>query len=166
MKRRDVIKGVAATAGVLSLHPRLLAAGDDAENTSFATPIRGLIRKDGALHQPVQLKIEGYAPGATCITRLDGRQLDSRKLSPGSNTFTVYLPPVESAHQVRVECEIDGKTISTNVRIEPVRKLQIFILPHSHHDLGYTDLQANVEEKQMHEHHSGNRAGAQNRRYP
>jgi alpha-mannosidase len=97
----------------------------------------------------VQLKIEGYAPGAMCTTRLDGRQVDSRNLSSGSNTFTVYLPPGESARLVRVECEIDGKTISTSVRIEPVRRLQIFILPHSHHDLGYTDLQANVEEKQM-----------------
>ena len=25
----------------------------------------------------------------------------------------------------------------------------IYALPHSHHDLGYTDLQANVEEKQI-----------------
>jgi alpha-mannosidase len=149
MKRRDVIKGVAATAGVLSLHPRLFGSGDDAENTSFATPIRGLARKQGALQQPVQLKVEGSASGATCITRFDGRQVDSRNLSPGPNTFSVYLPPVQSPRQVQVECEIAGKTISTNVRIEPVRKLQIFILPHSHHDLGYTDLQANVEEKQM-----------------
>jgi hypothetical protein len=27
--------------------------------------------------------------------------------------------------------------------------VRIFVLPHSHHDLGYTDLQSNVEEKQM-----------------
>jgi alpha-mannosidase len=33
--------------------------------------------------------------------------------------------------------------------LTPVRKVQVYILPHSHHDLGYTDLQANIEEKQM-----------------
>jgi len=31
----------------------------------------------------------------------------------------------------------------------PVRKVQEYVLPRSHDDLGYTDLQANVEEKQM-----------------
>ena len=44
---------------------------------------------------------------------------------------------------------VAGKSDSAEVRVEPVRKVQIFILPHSHHDLGYTDLQSNVEEKQM-----------------
>ena len=45
--------------------------------------------------------------------------------------------------------DIAGKSDSVEVRVEPVRKVLIFILPHSHHDLGYTDLQSNVEEKQM-----------------
>ena len=48
-----------------------------------------------------------------------------------------------------VEYDIAGKSDSVEVRVEPVRKVLIFILPHSHHDLGYTDLQSNVEEKQM-----------------
>ena len=46
-------------------------------------------------------------------------------------------------------CDIAGQHSTASVQLQPVRKLQIFILPHSHHDLGYTDLQANVEEKQM-----------------
>ena len=35
------------------------------------------------------------------------------------------------------------------VNLQPVRKVKVYILPHSHHDLGYTDLQADVEIKQM-----------------
>ena len=35
------------------------------------------------------------------------------------------------------------------MELKPVRQMSIYILPHSHHDLGYTDLQANVEEKQI-----------------
>ena len=27
--------------------------------------------------------------------------------------------------------------------------MTVYILPHSHHDLGYTDIQAEIEEKQM-----------------
>ena len=35
------------------------------------------------------------------------------------------------------------------VTLKPVRKVTVYVLPHSHHDLGYTDLQSNIEEKQM-----------------
>lgn len=152
MKRRDVIKGVAAIAGVCCVSHRLPAADEDRngpDSTPFAVPIRGLARKDGKLQQPIQLRIENSGPGATCITRVDGTDVDSRALSAGLSTFHVYLPAVSSARQVHVECEVGGKSMSAEVRLEPVRKVQIFILPHSHHDLGYTDLQANVEEKQM-----------------
>ena len=48
-----------------------------------------------------------------------------------------------------IDYEIAGKSDAAQVRVEPVRKVQIFILPHSHHDLGYTDLQSNIEAKQM-----------------
>jgi len=36
------------------------------------------------------------------------------------------------------------------VTLQPVRKLRAYILAHSHHDLGYTDLQPKIEERQMH----------------
>ncbi len=39
--------------------------------------------------------------------------------------------------------------VAATITLKPVRKILVYILPHSHHDLGYTDLQANVEEKQM-----------------
>lgn len=152
MKRRDVIKGVAATAGALYLKAGFSASSEsrsEAGKTQFAMPIRGLTKKNGKLQQPVQLKTENTVPGATCVTRIEGQEIDRRTLSAGPNTFNVYLPPVSSTRLIRVECEIAGESISSEVRLDPVRKLQIFILPHSHHDLGYTDLQANVEEKQM-----------------
>jgi alpha-mannosidase len=86
---------------------------------------------------------------AKMIVRVDQREVESRVLSPGTHTFEVYVDPVETARQVLIEYEIAGKSESAEVRLEPVRKVQIFILPHSHHDLGYTDLQSNVEEKQV-----------------
>ncbi len=152
MKRRDVIKGIAATAGVVCLQPRLRASDEDPSTTgksSFALPIRGLAKKNGKLLQPIQLKIEHSGADAACVTRLDHQEIDRRTLSAGTHTFLVYIPPVDAARQAVVESEIAGKLASSEIRLEPVRKVEIFILPHSHHDLGYTDLQANVEEKQM-----------------
>jgi hypothetical protein len=48
-----------------------------------------------------------------------------------------------------VQCDVDRKQIAATITLKPTRKVLVYILPHSHHDLGYTDLQVNVEEKQM-----------------
>jgi alpha-mannosidase len=152
MKRRTVIKGIAAAVGMAWVSPRISALGLDQvsmEKSSFAIPIRGLANKGGKIVQPIQLTIEHAGTDATLVVRADRQEIESRVLSPGTHTFNVYLEPVETARQMIIEYEIGGKSESTQVRIEPVRKVQIFILPHSHHDLGYTDLQSSVEERQM-----------------
>ena len=81
--------------------------------------------------------------------RADHQEVERRVLSSGTHTFNVFVNPVESARQVLIDYEIAGRVVEHGVRVEPVRKVQIFILPHSHHDLGYTDLQGNVETKQV-----------------
>lgn len=152
MERRDVMKGLAATVSVLCAQPKLPALGagpETAEKSSFALPIRGLAKKEGKLLQPIRLKIDHSGPDAVCVTRLDQHEIDRRTLSAGEHTFNVYVDPVEAAHEAVIAYEISDKTTSATIRLEPVRKVQIYVLPHSHHDLGYTDLQANVEEKQM-----------------
>jgi alpha-mannosidase len=152
MERRKVIKGIAATAGIIGAPPRILALGQDQaskEKSSFAVPIRGIANKDGKLVQPIQLTIAHAGTDATLVVRADHQEVERRVLSSGEHTFNVFVDPVETARQVVVDYEIAGKSDSAEVRVEPVRKVQIFILPHSHHDLGYTDLQGNVETKQV-----------------
>jgi len=117
--------------------------------TQLAVPIRGLVRKDGKLLQPVQLGIQNAPADATAVTKLSGIEVDRRLLSSGDNVFSVFTPAVSVPQEAEVKCEIDGKPISTTIQLQPVRKVLVYILPHSHHDLGYTDLQPNVEEKQM-----------------
>ena len=119
------------------------------EKPSFALPIRGLTNRGGRLVQPIQLTIAHSGADATSVVRADRQAVDRRVVSSGTHTFNVYVDPVESSRQVTIEYEIAGKSDSADVRLEPVRKVQIFILPHSHHDLGYTDFQKDVEEKQM-----------------
>jgi alpha-mannosidase len=153
MERREVIKGISAAAGiVICARPRIFALAQDQatkDNPSFALPIRGLANHAGRPVQPIQLTIEHTGVNATLVVRADHQEVDRRVVSSGTHTFNIYVNPVETARQVLIEYEVAGKSESAEVRVEPVRKVQIFILPHSHHDLGYTDLQSNVEEKQM-----------------
>ena len=68
MERRKVIKGIAATAGIICARPRILALGQDQaskEKPSFALPIRGIANKGGKLVQPIQLTIAHAGTEAT-----------------------------------------------------------------------------------------------------
>jgi alpha-mannosidase len=152
IERRNVIKGIAAAAGIICARPEILALGQDPtlmQKLNFALPIRGLANKGGKRVQPIQLTIEHAGADATLVVHADHQEVERRVLSSGANTFNVYVDPVETARLVLIDYEIGGKSDSTAVQLEPVRKVQIFILPHSHHDLGYTDLQRNIEEKQV-----------------
>ncbi len=43
-----------------------------------------------------------------------------------------------------------GTVVATDkVSVAPAKKMTIYILPHSHNDIGYTEIQTNVEKKQM-----------------
>src|SRR5882762_1417193 len=153
MKRRELLRRMSiAAGGAMCANPTWAMFFMDESQikaTQLAVPIRGLVRKDGKLLQPVQLGIQNAPADATAVTKLSGIEVDRRLLSSGDNVFSVFTPAVSVPQEAEVKCEIDGKPISTTIQLQPVRKVQVYILPHSHHDLGYTDLQPNVEEKQM-----------------
>ena len=61
----------------------------------------------------------------------------------------LLVEPVEKQTIAMVDVEADGKTlVRREVTLEPVRKFVFYLLPHSHHDIGYTHLQTEVEKKQ------------------
>ncbi len=154
MKRRDVLKGLSIVAGgALCTTPALSAFALDGDKPVAVPPlalaIRGLIRKDGKLMQPIQIFVQNSGGGATVVTTLDGTEIDRRTLASGQHTFNVLIDAVSEARDGSVTVKVGDSTSSAVVKLQPVRKVLVYVLPHSHHDLGYTDLQANVEEKQM-----------------
>jgi alpha-mannosidase len=155
MKRRDVLKGLSLVApGAIwprSLWPELVAQQQAAANaTRLATPVRGLARKDGRLMQPIYIAPPSAVPGAAVVTGVNGIEVDQRTLSPDQTSFPVFVDPVDAPKEVQVTVSAGTSAASATVKLQPVRKVTVYILPHSHHDLGYTDLQAKIEEKQMH----------------
>ncbi|HUZ97277.1 MAG TPA: glycoside hydrolase family 38 C-terminal domain-containing protein [Edaphobacter sp.] len=154
MKRRDVLKGLSIVAGgALCTTPALSAFALDGDKPAAVPPlalaIRGLIRKDGKLMQPIQIFVQNPGAGAAVVTTLNGTEIDSRTLASGQHTFNVLIDAVTEARDGSVTVKAGENTSSAVVKLQPVRKVLVYVLPHSHHDLGYTDLQANVEEKQM-----------------
>ena len=155
MKRRDVLKGLSiVTGGALCLGSSSLQALAIEEEVRVTKPplavgIRGLVRKNGKLLQPIQISVQPPGRDTEAVTTLDGVEIDRRTLSAGQQIFQVLIAAVAEARDGAVTVKVGDTTSSAVVKLQPVRKVLVYVLPHSHHDLGYTDLQADVEEKQM-----------------
>jgi alpha-mannosidase len=154
MRRRDFLKQLAATTGGLAygIPPTpaawLQSAQDQKSPPPPAVPIRGLIENSGQLLQPIRLTLQPGPPDSVASVRVDG--MERGQVAPPNGPFDVFVPAVDREQTVTVEVVVAGGTNSYSVVLKPVRKVTIYVLPHSHNDIGYTDLQSAVEEKQIH----------------
>jgi alpha-mannosidase len=109
-----------------------------------------LERRSKGLVQPLKVKVSyPYAEPVPGVVRLAGVGGKVVNLQFGSQTLELAAPAVAADKAIKVEVEAGGRVVaSREVTLKPVRKLEIYILPHSHNDIGYTALQADVEKKQ------------------
>jgi alpha-mannosidase len=153
MNRREILKTLTAVAGgsFIPLSAWRVDGQQANQNSGLfaAEPIRGLVKKNDKFLQPIQIRIQCSVSGTKAITKLDGVEIDSRLLTTGENSFPIFSEPVTAAHDANITVSVGELSASSGVKLLPVRKVLIYVLPHSHHDLGYTDIQPHIEEKQM-----------------
>ncbi len=97
----------------------------------------------GELRQAV-LAVIKPEPGAT-LTVVDGTRrqtFDVEQLPQFMNRLVIPLPPARQTRQVQVELAGTGR--QGTVELQPARRWTVFIVPHTHLDIGYTDLQERV----------------------
>jgi hypothetical protein len=71
-------------------------------------------------------------------------------LQLGYNTLQLPVTAVREVREVGVEISIDGQAArQEKLLLHPVRFREFWVLPHSHNDIGYSDLQSDVEKKQL-----------------
>ena len=166
MQRRDVLKGFSAAMGGALLPRTAWTRAFQQEAKPPAVAIRGLVRREGKLLQPIRIALPDAKAGAQVVTKVDGIAVDHRTLSEGVQSFDVFVEPVTTPRTSRVLVTVNGADQTANVERKPVRKLLVYVLPHSHHDLGYTDLQADVEEKQINNILQGMQLAQKTEHYP
>ncbi|SDE91369.1 glycosyl hydrolase-related protein [Terriglobus roseus] len=149
MQRRDVLKGFTAAMGSALITQQGWARGLEQSAPPIAVPIRGYVRKNSKLMQPVRITLPSARAGAEVVVKIDGEEHDRRKLASADQAFEIFVEPVSKPQRTRVSLTIDGVEHAAEIERKPVRQMKVYVLPHSHHDLGYTDLQAAVEEKQI-----------------
>ncbi|MCX6928922.1 MAG: discoidin domain-containing protein [Verrucomicrobia bacterium] len=128
-----------------------------------------LVERQGTeLVRPLKVTVNyPYVEQLDGVVRIAGSQEKAVPFTFGSQSVDLMVPAVESEKTVKVEVEAGGRSVaSREVTLKPVRKMVVFLLPHSHNDIGYTALQAEVEQKQNSNIETGLRLAQAMANYP
>jgi hypothetical protein len=108
-------------------------------------------RTPDGLRQPVRVTLHHpYARPAPVVLRVTDAAPRPFTLPPGPHTTEISLPEATSNQAVRIEVEALGQVVATHdLERKPVRQLTVYILPHSHTDIGYTAIQTDIEKRQV-----------------
>lgn len=113
-------------------------------------PTVAYLKQEGREARMVRLLFHGGNSYAKATVRIDfnGRQ-DSVLIPASEKGLTVYeIPlsggPVNRETQLAVQVVSEGRTYNGRCMVAPTQKWKVYLLPHSHVDIGYTNVQAKV----------------------
>ena len=96
------------------------------------------------------MTLRHFGEDADAVVRLQDGPAATLRLKSGSQEMELMADAVETETKRQVTVEVDGKTVaSREITLKPVKKLTVYILPHSHTDIGYTEIQTDIEKKQV-----------------
>ncbi len=105
-------------------------------------------QQNGQLQEDVEVTVrQGSVPIRSATLAFNGTRhvfpLDAR--APwGEQRSRIYLPVFEPHARVQVEWRAGGKAYTSEQLLDPAKRWTIYVVPHVHFDLGYTDYQAKV----------------------
>ncbi len=132
------------------LSPKRFALADVPETAIWKAETRQVLtRSKAGLVQPLLLTVLNTVKSPGLALFIDGQKADAAPLLPGEQTVEIPLPEVKEERDVRVEVRDGGRVLAERiVRVAPVRPWTVYFLPHSHVDIGYTELQTAVGRTQ------------------
>ncbi|MEO6837607.1 MAG: glycoside hydrolase family 38 C-terminal domain-containing protein [Ginsengibacter sp.] len=110
-----------------------------------------LFRKGDDTLQLIDVQIDHTKPtgNVTISTNIDKNKI-TQSLSLGVNTIEVLVPKVSAEKNIKVNVAVAGLlTKDEMIKLKPVIYREFDFVSHSHNDIGYSDLQDTVEQKQI-----------------
>jgi alpha-mannosidase len=103
---------------------------------------------DGKMYQPVLVSVLHIGQPAEAVVVVNGVESTKQSLKPGYKVIEGFAPAVKEPSEVQIDTKVAGKSIGKQtLTIKPVRKWEVYLLHHSHVDIGYTHVQTEVERK-------------------
>ncbi|GGB19700.1 glycoside hydrolase family 38 C-terminal domain-containing protein [Puia dinghuensis] len=113
-------------------------------------PLPFLSTRDGHDYQSVELTLANSGDPTSVTVHVKGEPDQQLGIDSGSRQLEIFLPEVKKSTTIAFSLLTNGKVVATGkADLQPVRKMTIYVLPHSHNDIGYTEIQTDVERKQM-----------------
>jgi hypothetical protein len=135
-----------APAGV-----RLAAPKDRTLVTGIAASRTTLRWQEGKPAHVVTFNVRRIGEPVEATVRVGEQPPVTVMLRPGTQTVEAFTPQVAAAETVPVTLAVGGQAVAQKeVELEPVRQWAVYILMHSHVDIGYTDIQPHIAAKQAH----------------
>jgi hypothetical protein len=140
----------------------LKVVGDEAESLewymtfqhrfNFTPRLRSepaLMRTPEGITQTLRLSLDNLQNGGSIEIIAPNQAPIKQPLKLGANIFMLPIPAVAAAKEIAVIFKINNKIARReSVKINPVTPRDIYLLSYTHNDIGYTDLQPNVERQQ------------------
>ncbi|HEY9509954.1 MAG TPA: hypothetical protein VIV82_08855, partial [Verrucomicrobiae bacterium] len=141
---------------------------DDAVPSRDRIEVRMLpfVEKSGT--RPVKVTIQHpYQETADVRVNLGDDTSKDVQLKSGDNVFEWNLSEVKTPTARKVEIQFQNQAIaSADFQQSPARPMTIYIVPHSHTDIGYTEIQEAVAKKQVKNVADGIAAARRTANYP
>jgi alpha-mannosidase len=110
----------------------------------YAAPV--LVDREGVLMQIVKVEIMHFGAPVQATILVTGADPVERQFEAGQYTVDVPVPNVASPTDAKVVVKTAAGVLAEHaITLNPVRKWAVYLLPHSHVDIGYTHVQTDVE---------------------
>ncbi len=108
-----------------------------------------LVRDGHRTMQVLRIHLDNLVGGRSVTLRSPDHEPVKAALKIGANILRLPIPALSSEQQRALIFKVNGNVIeNSTVRVFPVHRREIYLLSYSHNDIGYTDLQPDVERKQ------------------
>lgn len=109
-----------------------------------------IVNKDetGKLTQRVKIIVENISEPHPIDIICDGKIMTSATLNLGSNDIYITFDAVNSPVDKTIFIKSGNQQEKFRFTLKPVKEIILYLLAHSHVDIGYTELQTEVEKKQ------------------
>jgi alpha-mannosidase len=125
----------------------VMAFRDDIRREVWARGEQALVHDGGKIFQIVRVEMSHLGPPAKAVVSCGEAEKTTLELKLGYNALEFLLPAVDEDRRVSIEVALDdGSVRRGELVVKPVVPREIWLLPHSHVDIGYSDPQPVVEK--------------------
>ncbi len=126
-----------------------MAIQNPVQESLSVLPEPAILKTDSGPKQSIKVDLTYLGEPTTGSFKFDGKTLLETGIDVGNNTIYLELDPIQKELTADLEVQISGRPAQReSVTVKPVREFEVYFLPHSHVDIGFTHRQDEVARLQ------------------